>query len=62
MGINIWFANEYGGKYQDFVLDRPMIAPKLVSIDYKGDYDSVPNSKDCPDQGFFFWEDEEDES
>tara|TARA_R100001163_G_C5029710_1_gene170271 strand:- start:269 stop:673 length:405 start_codon:yes stop_codon:yes gene_type:complete len=57
-GINIWFANEYGGKYQDFVLDKPMIAPKLVSIDYKGDYDSVPDSKDCEHQGYFydFWE------
>lgn len=62
MGIKIWFANEYGGKYQDFVLDKPMIAPKLVSIDYKGDYDSVPDSKDCPNQGYFYdFFEEEDE-
>lgn len=40
-----------------------VIYPKLVSINYiTGGYDDVPNSVSCPDQGYFYCDEEEEET
>jgi hypothetical protein len=32
-----------------------VIAPRFVSMDYEGDWASVPDSKQCDEQGYFNW-------
>ena len=35
--------------------DPGTIMPKIVSADFKGTYDEVPDSETCPQQGYFDW-------
>ena len=48
-GIQIYFAAE-----DNNFNTKAIILPKIVSIDFSGKYDDVPDSPSCPHQGFFY--------
>jgi hypothetical protein len=59
-GINLVF-NSIGGNpngVAKLAADNGVVLPKLVSIDFRGDYEDVPHTESCPNQGFFDDDDE----
>ena len=53
-GLEIGSGDRETGINYAFDKEKSCIKPKLVSIDYEGDYDSVADSPDCEFQGYFY--------